>query len=180
MCHPIDVTLPPLRPCMGGNPQPGCGLRLTPTCPFAYCYWLRPHNVRQRPQAYDHCSASFLRPSFANSSIAFCIQWFKFILRHCRLQVHLWVFAASTDPLWSAIMQGLQGGSVTSMGWRIIRVSSSRGAGLHFRVVVVFWVFHSWLHFCATFSYFQVGSVFCVLQKACLTPSLHFFNWFSA
>ena len=62
------------------------------------------------------------------------------------------------------------------------RVSSSRGARSYFGAVFVFVCFvcviHLWFYFWGTFSHFWVSSVFSVLQKACLTSSLHFFNWF--
>ena len=67
-------------------------------------------------------------------------------------------------------------------GWGSNRVSSSRGAKLYFGAVFVFvcfvCVFHLCFYFQGTFSDFSISSVFCVLQKACLTSSLHFFNWF--
>ena len=69
-----------------------------------------------------------------------------------------------------ATMQGLQGGRMTSGG-------ASSSSIIILWCKVVFWgggcvcVLHS-----CTFSLFWVGSVSCVLQKACLTPSLHFFN----
>ena len=92
-----DVILPPLRPCMGGNPRPFCGLRLTSHCLPVCCHWLLLPQALVQFQAYDLCHASFLRPLSAISSIAFSFSGFKLLLivHGCILRVYGGVFVVS-------------------------------------------------------------------------------------
>ena len=88
---PPDVILPPLRPCMGGNPQPGYDLRLIPHCLPVCCPWLLSFKALPRSQAYDLCNTSFLRLLNTITSCAFSIWGTKlsFDLQRCIFRVHI-------------------------------------------------------------------------------------------
>ena len=164
---PSDVILPPLHPCMGGNPRPVCGLRPTPHCLPVCCYWLLILMVLARFQACDLCHASFLRLLSAIASSAFSISGtgLLFVLPHRILRVHIKVFVVFVSQMWLATMQGLQGGRMTSERGSSHRVSSSCGAGLHFGVVVAFVCFICGCIFRAPFSTFGCVVFFVCCKK---------------
>ena len=153
---PPDVILPPLRPCMGGNPRLSCGLRLTPHCLPVCCHWLPAFKGFQRSQACDFCHTSFLRPLTAISYTASSIWGLRLllILRGCILQVCSEVFVVAIGQMWSASMQGLQGGRMTS------------GFGVdteYHHLVVQGCILGLWLCLCVSFVVVFLGHLFLVL-----------------
>ena len=106
---PPDVILPPLRPCMGGNPQQGHNLRLTPVCSPVCCYWFLLSKTLIQFQACDLRHASFLRPCSAITSSAFCFPWFKLLLT--------WLHFSSAHS------------GICSLGWANVLCHHARASG---------------------------------------------------
>ena len=142
---------------MGGNPQPSCGLRLTPHCLPVRCHWLSALHGLLRFQAYDLCHASFLRLATAFSSIAFRISGFHLLLslHGCILRVCSGVFVFPIGQAWSATMQGLQGGRMTS-GGRVVTE--------YHHLVVQSCILGQWLCLCVLFVVVFLRHLFLVLS----------------
>ena len=159
-----------------------------PVCLPVCCHWLPPFKAFSQSQGYDLCHVSFLRLFSAIPLIASCISGFRVsvVLHGCISRVHGGVFVFSH---WSCVIGHHARASWCSnamwVGGRH-RVSSSRGARLHFGAVVVFVCFICGCIFGAPFlsSEWVVSFACCkrrVLPLACIFSTDFwvrlFFQW---
>ena len=175
---PQNRVEPPSGPCLGISLHFRYCPATTPVCSHVRCHWISGFQVFVWPQANDLCHASFLRLFGATSLTAFRISGFGLLvaMHGCISRVYGQAFVFCRCACTEMPKQGPLGASTRF--W---------GGGWRSRIIITwckiaFWgsgcvcVFHLQLHFWVRFSSFSVGGVCCVLQKARLTSSLHFFD----
>ena len=185
---PQNRVEPPSGPCLGNSLHFRYCPATTPVCSHVRCHWISGFQVFVWPQANDLCHASFLRLFGATSLTAFRISGFGLLvaMHGCISRVYGQAFVFCRCACTEMPKQGPLGASTRFWGGGGNRVSSSRGAKLHFGAVVVFVCFTCNCIFGCVFLHSQwVVFVVCckkhVLPLACIFSTDFwaplFFQW---